>query len=99
MVSQNNVQLNSDDVVVDGVLSVLDSQKSNIWVGTMTQLGNAVERLLSTQEKNQLPKSPISLRIALNRVVNRLRSRGIGVQFGRSADHFSQRVVQFVSSR
>ena len=66
--------------VLNGVLTVLDEYE--VWTGTMTDLNKELVRNLGRQVK--LPKSPSALRVALNRVVNRLRSRGISVKFGRT---------------
>lgn len=83
------------DVVVTGVLSVLDKQRGNVWSGTMTELNTALGKVLSRKNSAQLPRSPGALRVVLNRVVNRLRSRSVTVKFGRTTDHTRTRFVKF----
>lgn len=86
-----------DDVVVSGVVSVMDNSCETTWKGSMSELGVFLNHSLRSNEVvRELPRSPSALRVALNRVVDRLRSRGIGVQFGRNHE---QRFVQFTSSR
>lgn len=83
------------DIALRGIKSIVDSQ--GVWTGTMTSLQTALKRtkVLSVNQKSLLPRSPSALRIAVNRVVNRLRSRGIGVKFGRTTDHTRTRFVRF----
>lgn len=71
-----------DNVVFNGILTVVNKNK-NSWVGTMTDLNSALQRVLGKQ--SQLPGSPAALRIVTNRVINRLRNRKISVKFSRTA--------------
>jgi hypothetical protein len=86
-VAENTVENN----ILEGVLKVLD--KNKIWLGTMTDL--SVELVKNLGKKTTLPRSPSALRVVLNRVVNRLRNRGISIRFGRTNDHTRTRYVRF----
>jgi hypothetical protein len=91
--SQSIIQ--TDEIVLGGILTVLTNQNSPNWIGTMTNLQTALNRVLSRAQRNRLPGSPSALRLAINRVVNRLRNRGVGVRFGRTTDHSRTRFVRF----
>jgi hypothetical protein len=84
-----------DDVVFRGISSVVERQSVGTWVGTITNLTTALNRVLSKKQRVILPGSPGALRVVINRVVNRLRNRGIGVKFGRTSDHMRTRFVKF----
>jgi len=84
-----------DDMIFRGVSSIMDSYSSDIWIGTMTELTTALNRVLSKNQRVVSPKSPAALRVVINRVINRLRNRGIGVRFGRTSDHSRTRFVRF----
>lgn len=84
-----NKQSNIDNIILNGVVKVV-SNKS--WSGTMTQLTKALSRVLDKQESQVLPGSPAALRIVINRVVNRIRNRKIGVKFVRT---HKDRLVKF----
>jgi len=90
---KKNSKDNVENTILQGVLKVLDTNK--VWTGTMTDLNNKLVRNLG--KKTTLPRSPSALRIVLNRVVNRLRNRGISVKFGRTTDHTRTRYVRFVT--
>lgn len=84
-----------DEVVFRGITSVMERQSVSIWTGTMTNLTTALNRVLSRRQRTLLPGSPGALRVVINRVVNRLRNRGISVRFGRTPDHIRTRYVRF----
>jgi len=84
-----------DNIVFRGIVSIVERQSSNNWMGTMTSLTAALNRVLSQHQRTILPGSPSALRLVINRVVNRLRSRGVGVRFGRTTDHSRTRFVKF----
>jgi hypothetical protein len=86
-------QTSREDVILNGVLAVLD--KKTTWIGTMTDLQTDLVRVLG--KKTTLPRSPSALRVVLNRVVNRLRIRGVSVRFSRSTDHSRTRYVKFIT--
>lgn len=91
---KNSRELTSDEIVFRGIKSIVRQSKS--WSGTMTRLSTAISEIkLTAAEKQVMPKSPSALRVVLNRVVNRLRSRGISVKFGRTTDHSRTRFVRF----
>jgi hypothetical protein len=90
----NSKTVSVDDLVLEGVLKVLDRSDS-LWVGTMTELNAALVKVLGKRQVNVLPGSPSALRIVLNRVVNRLRTRKVSVKFARSNDHIRTRYVKF----
>lgn len=91
---KNTTTVSVDDVVLNGVLAVLD-RKQNKWVGTMTEVGNAITDVVGKSVRKNLPGSPGALRVVLNRIVQRLRSRGVSVKFGRTTDHTRTRFVRF----
>ena len=93
----NNVDRvsNTEEIVLRGIISVMERQTETVWTGTMTNLTSALNRVLSKHQRTILPNSPSALRSVINRMVNRLRSRGIGVRFGRSTDHTRTRYVKF----
>jgi hypothetical protein len=84
-----------DEVMIRGIVSMMETQSGSRWTGTMTNLTTAVNRVLSRRQRTLLPGSPGALRVVINRVVNRLRNRGIGVRFGRTTDHARTRYVRF----
>ena len=88
-----NTEVN--EVVIRGVNSIMQAQSGSRWTGTMTNLATALNRVLSRRQRTLLPASPGALRVVVNRVVNRLRSRGVGVRFIRTTDHARTRLVRF----
>jgi len=84
-----------NEIVFRGIISVMEGQSGSIWTGTMTNLTTALNRVMSRRQRTLLPGSPGALRVVINRVVNRLRNRGIGVRFSRSTDHARTRYVRF----
>jgi hypothetical protein len=84
-----NNQNNTNDRIVNGITQMITN--AGTWHGTMTQLN----RELGRKSKRPAVKSPYTLRIVLNRVVNRLRARGISVRFGRANDRIRTRFVKF----
>jgi hypothetical protein len=84
-----------DDVITRGVNSIVERQTRGTWIGTMSELNTALNRVLSKKQRTLLPGSPGALRVVINRVANRLRNRGIGVRFGRTTDHSRTRFVRF----
>jgi molybdopterin biosynthesis enzyme MoaB len=98
MASNGKTNTTSNDVhevVLNGVLKVVNTNKSDTWSGTMTDLSSALGRVLGRKEATVLPGSPGALRMVLNRVINRLRNRSIGVKFVRTTDHSRTRLVKF----
>ena len=91
----DTVSVNVDDVVLNGILEVVKKNNAKIWLGTMTELNSALVRVLGRKNSSDLPKSPSSLRVVLNRIANRLRNRSVGVRFVRSPDHSRTRYVRF----
>lgn len=89
----NSKQNTTEDLVLNGVLKVLDD--TDLYVGTMTELKSVLSRKVGKKTSKMLPGSPGALRVTLNRVVNRLRSRGVGVKFGRTTDRTRTRYVKF----
>lgn len=84
-----------ENVVFSGISAIVSKQAEGTWVGTMSELTTALNRVLSKNQRSVLPGSPSALRVVTNRVVNRLRNRGIGVRFGRTTDHTRTRFVKF----
>ena len=86
---------NNSEVIFRGIISMMEGQSGSKWTGTMTNLTSALNRVLSRRQRTLLPGSPSALRVVINKVVNRLRNRGIGVRFGRTTDHARTRFVRF----
>lgn len=95
MTSNSKINGSIEEMVFLGITSVLNKHNKSIWTGTMTNLLNSVNREFNKNQKTISPKSPAALRIIINRIVNRLRNRGIGVKFGRTSDHSRTRFVKF----
>lgn len=91
----NATDVNVDDVVFNSVLSFLNRQNVSSWTGTMSELNTSLTRVVGRKASSVLPGSPSALRVVLNRVVNRLRNRKVGVRFGRTTDHTRTRYVRF----
>lgn len=86
-----------DDIVFRSVSTVVnDNNNGGVWLGTMTELSTAINRVASKKQRTILPGSPSALRVVINRVINRLRNRGISVRFIRSTDHGRTRLVRFM---
>jgi len=99
--SKRNVRRNTmindvESVVFRGINSIVGRHTMSTWIGTMSELTTALNRVLSKKQRTILPRSPGALRVVINRVANRIRSRGIGVRFGRTTDHARTRFVKFV---
>ena len=93
--TRSNAQINVDNVVLTGILTVLDRSNVRSWSGTMTELQTVLVRVLGKKRSTVLPGSPGALRVVVNRVVNRLRSRSVSVRFSRTTDHARTRFVRF----
>lgn len=91
----NSRKSTSNEIVFRAVQTIVKANTT--WTGTMTELQNSILKLkLNQEEKTLIPKSPSSLRLVLNNVINRLRNQGIGVRFGRTTDSMRTRFVKFV---
>jgi len=88
-------ETNVDELVFTKINTVVSNQSGSKWIGTMTNLMTALNRVSSKRQREILPGSPGALRVVINRVANRLRNRGIGVRFTRSTDHTRTRYVRF----
>jgi hypothetical protein len=88
-------ETNVDEIVLSKIITIVSNQSGSRWTGTMTNLTTALNRVLSRKQRTLLPRSPGALRVVINRVVNRLRNRGIGVRFSRTTDHARTRYVRF----
>lgn len=83
---------NVDEIVFNGVTNLLNN---NSWTGTMTDLKTCLNKRLNKEQRTLLPGSPGALRVVLNRVINRIRNKGISVKFARTNDHARTRYVKF----
>jgi molybdopterin biosynthesis enzyme MoaB len=94
---KNDRTTDVNNIVFDGISTVVErhSVKESSWIGTMTELTTALNKVVSKTQRKMLPGSPSALRLVINRVINRLRNRGIGVKFGRTTDHTRTRFVKF----
>lgn len=90
---KNDSVIDSGDLVLEGVLTLLKNNNSQGWTGTMTELGDSLYSVLDKRKTLALPKSPSTLRVTMNKLVNRLRSRGIVIKFGRTPDSHRTRFV------
>ena len=95
MASNSSRIMSVDEAVMTGVLSIINGNNARTWTGTMTELNSILKKVLGRRQSQVLPGSPGALRIVLNRVVNRLRNRRIGVRFARTTDHTRTRFVKF----
>lgn len=93
--SKTNRYVEVNEVIYKGITSVVERKSDGIWVGTMSELTGALNRVLSKRQRTLLPASPSALRLAVNRVVSRIRNKGISVKFGRTTDHTRTRFVRF----
>lgn len=90
----SNSERNSvSNVILGGVRSILN-RRSTPWVGTMTDLNSALVKSLRGNVPENWPGSPSALRVALNKVVRRMRGAGLSVRFTRSTDHTRTRLVE-----
>ena len=88
-------EANIDEIVLSKVCTVLRDQSESNWIGTMSRLMTALNKVSSRRQREILPGSPGALRVVINRIANRLRNRGIGVRFARTTDHARTRFVRF----
>lgn len=77
-------------VVFSGVKQLVNRRRTP-WVGTMSDL----MVVINNGRFATLPKTPSAMRVALNKVVNKLRNAGISIRFSRSTDHARTRLVRF----
>lgn len=80
--NQSNSDINN--IIFNGILNIIE-KNDNTWSGTMTQLNEKLSKVIGKSNSSLLPGSPSALRIALNKVVNRIRNRGVSVRFNRTA--------------
>lgn len=78
-----------DNVVLNGILTIVPLK------GTMTEVLYYIRRVTDINNIPNIPGSPGALRIVVNRIVNRLRSRGVSVKFSRATNHNRTRLVKF----
>ena len=90
--STKSVSLN--DSLYNQIVSLVS--RRGLWSGSMTELNAALVRAMRSHVPASWPKTPSLLRLAVNRVVNKLRrTGGIKVTFTRTPDHDRKRVVTF----
>ena len=83
-----------NDIVVNGVVSLLDRTSKGSWVGTMTELRTKLTKLVGTKNLELVPGSPSALRVVMNRVTRRLRTSKVKVSYTRSPDRNRTRFVE-----
>jgi len=81
------------NAIVKSVSSIV-GRRSTPWVGTMSQLNEAIYRSVRGRLPENWPGSPSALRVALNGAINKLRSEGIRVSFSRNNDYNRTRLVE-----
>lgn len=92
--SNSTSNITVSQALISGVRTIVN-RRSTPWVGTMTELNNAIVNSLRGRVPENWPGSPSALRVVLNRVIRRVRGQGISVHFTRSADHSRTRLVEF----
>jgi hypothetical protein len=80
-----------DNIVVESVSALISG--SQAWTGTMTQLNKQIRKVIARSQRTYLPGSASALRKVINRNINRIRSRGVSVKFGRTPDRMRTRYV------
>lgn len=91
-----NSKINSvDNIVLESILNTLEGANLHKWQGTMSELKLKLFLGLTKSKRSNLPGSPSALRVVINRIVNRLRTRGVSVKFGRTNDRTRTRFVKF----
>lgn len=83
--------------IVKSVSSIV-GRRTTPWVGTMSQLNQAIIRVSRGRLPEGWPASPSALRVAINGTLNKLRSEGVRVTFSRNNDYNRTRLVE-ISSR
>lgn len=76
-----NIQ-NINDAIMNSVLDLVNSQQE--WTGTMTDLAAKIKNKIPKDFKSEFPKTPQTLRVSVNKIVSRLRARGVSVKFNKS---------------
>jgi hypothetical protein len=90
-------QINIKNEITNGIISIVSKTKNNSWQGTMTDLNRSLSKYLGKKISRELPGSPSALRVAVNRIINRLRKQSVSTKFTRSSDHMRTRYVSFTS--
>lgn len=90
----NRTQNQVSNVLVSGVKRIVN-RRVTPWVGTMTDLGSVLSKVMGRQVPETWLRSPSSLRVALNKVVRQIRGSGVRVRFSRSTDSSRTRLVEF----
>lgn len=91
---KDSKEINVAELVLTKIDAIIDDHGS-FWIGTMTNLMVALNRVSSKRQRALLPGSPSALRMVTNKIINRLRNRGISVRFTRTPDHARNRLVRF----
>jgi len=82
--------MDKNEFVFDKVYSFVKSKKD--WSGTMTSLHSEISK---NSKKELMPKNACEMRKTINKIVYKLRSKGISVKFKRS----KERLVTFKISK
>lgn len=91
--SNKKVVNKNDDQLLSSILGVIS--KNNSWAGTMTDLRLDLVKFLGKRNSVIVPGSPGALRVVINRILNKLRVRGVSVKFTRAPDRTRTRFVRF----
>lgn len=89
--STNNSEVYN--VIIKHISSIV-GRRSTPWVGTMSQLNEAIVRNARGKLPEGWPGSPSALRVAINGTLNKLRSEGVRVTFSRNNDYNRTRLVE-----
>ena len=73
-----------DNIILNAVQNVVSKRGDKGIDATLTQVQKTIYTNISKEDRKILPKSPSSLRIVLNRIINRLKVRGIRLNFTRT---------------
>lgn len=74
--------INVNDEIMNSVLNLVNVEKE--WTGTMTDLATKIKNKVAKDVRSEFPKTARNLRVSLNKIVYRLRSRGVSVKFNKS---------------
>lgn len=84
--------------IVSLVSDLVSNSANGVWSGTMTEFRNELLSYVSRKERTFVPGSAASMRVALNKVVNRIsRSEKIRTNFTRTTDKSRVRLVVFTA--
>jgi hypothetical protein len=88
----NNENKQISDAIFHGVKMIMKRRVTPLTT-TMTQLNETLMNNMNVPAN--WPGSASALRVALNKVLNRIRNSGVSVRFSRAPEHMRTRLVRF----